>query len=119
MMVGRMRADRFPGRGAERGKRAPAVTDDHLARDGVDAAIVGIVAERQHREGRDIAAAIEAQRAVAGTGHVERVGRRDVADALWLLETADPVQDSARREIDDADAVIAELGEEEAAMREG
>src|SRR6185437_10891440 len=84
----------------------------------VDAHIVRIVAELDAAARREILAAIEVNRAVARIGDIERVSRRKVADALRLREADDAMNHRAGLEVDDADAVIAKLGDEEALTRE-
>ena len=76
----------------------------------VDPHIVGVVAELDAPDRREIVAAQYAHRAVAGIRHIDAVGKRDVGDTLRLAQAGDRAQHLARCQIDHAQAVVAELG---------
>ena len=105
-------------RRVDRGKRAAAIADPDAIMRLVDADIVGVVAERDAAARREIRAAIKLHRAVAGIGDIERIGAREIADALRLFQPGHAVHNRPRREIDDTDTVVAELGDEKPPARE-
>ena len=70
-------------------------------------------------DGTQRLAAKQPHRAVATDCDIDRVGGRDVADALRLLQAVNPVNSEFPcLEVDDADAVIAKLGDEQPLSRE-
>ena len=95
--------------------RQGAVTVAHHDLTGawVEAHVVGVVAELGDAEQRQVGTGVALQGAVAGAGDVDGVQFGRVADALRLLEAADPVDDLALRQVDDAQAAVAELGNEQ------
>ena len=102
----------MPDAARDQGKGAIAVTNDHAASRGIDTDVVGIVTEPERIERGKLSAFEAVNHAVAGIGHEDRVGGRDVGHALRLSEPIDPAQDFACSEIQDAQAVVAELGHE-------
>src|SRR5215469_11880099 len=95
-------------------KRTLAVTDQYALARCVDALIVGIVTEFDPLDRGQILARQHLHRAVTGIRHKHPVGKRDIRYALRLAQTGDPAQYFARRQIDHAEAVVAELGDEQA-----
>ncbi len=106
------------GRGVDHRERAAAIADIDAVRRRVDADVVGIVLEVDASGGRELGAAEEGDGAVPGIGDIERVGRRNIADALRLAQSFDPAQQGACFQIDHAEAVIAQLGDEQPLARE-
>jgi hypothetical protein len=104
---------RLAGRGLYQGERAVAVADHHATGLGVEADVVGVGAKLDSVEWREFGALEAVDQAVAAVGHVDRIGSRIVGDALRLIEFADPAQELARSKIDYAQAVVAELGDEQ------
>ena len=91
-------------------QRTLAVTHQHSVARGVYPHIVGIVTELDAPDRGQILAPQHAHRAVTGIRHKYAVGKRDIRNALRLAQTGDPAQHLARRQIDHAEAVVAELG---------
>ena len=98
--------------------RARAVADQHAVDAGIDADVVGVRAEIEPAGLAVLRAVVEAHRAVARIGDEQEIERRQVADALRVAQPADAVHHLARRDVDHADAVVAELGDEQPMMRE-
>jgi hypothetical protein len=49
---------------------------------------------------------------IAAVGHIDRISGGIICDALRLIEAADPAEELARSQIHDAQAIVAELGDE-------
>ena len=93
-------------------ERAVAVTDEHTIARGVHLHIVGIVAELDAADRRQIVAAQHPHRAVAAIRHKDAVGGGDVRNTLRLAEAGDCAHLNGRQ-IDDPQAVVAELGDKQ------
>src|SRR5262245_2570774 len=89
---------------------AIAVADEHVTGHGIDANIVGIIGQIELSHRLVIIAAEQQHRTVTGIGDKYHVARRYIADTLWFLQAGNDVPYLARVQIDDRDAVIAELG---------
>ncbi len=89
-----------------------AITDDDLSRTRIDPGIVGIAFQIQDTQLGEVAAAIKMHGPVIGICDNDRIGSRDIGNALWRLESANPVEASPRGKVDHIDAVVAKLGHE-------
>src|SRR5262245_2316434 len=92
---------------------AIAVTDEHVTGHRLDANVVGIIAQIESSHRLVILASEQQHRTVTGIGDKNHVARRYIADTLRFLQSGNDVPYLARVQIDDRDAVIAELGNEE------
>ena len=81
---------------------------------GIDADIVCIAAQLNSSRRLVVASFKQSYRTVSGIGDIEHIGRRLVADALRLLQPWNPADHSAISEIDNANTVIAQFGNEQA-----
>jgi hypothetical protein len=79
----------------------------------VDADIVGVITQFDAAELSEIVSPQDANGTIAGTGHIHSVTRWLETNALWLLKTGQGVTQCTFDEIDDADGVVAELGNEQ------
>src|SRR5262249_10746262 len=96
---------------------AAAIADQNAISRGIEANVVGIAAQLYPPGRRVIGAVKELHRAIARIGDIDRIRRRHVADALWLCQAADRADNFAFPDIDDAEAVVAELGHEKTRSR--
>ncbi len=71
-------------------------------------------AEHNRAGGRQRRAAVEADRAVTATGDGDQVGLRRVADTLRLAQPGNPLGLPPGGEVDDIEAIVADLGDEKA-----
>src|SRR5262245_13195017 len=93
---------------------AIAVADEHVTGHRIDANIVGVIAQIESSHWLVVLASEQQHRTVTGIGDKNRVARRYIADTLRFLQSSNDVPYLARIQIDDRDAVVAELGNEEA-----
>src|SRR5215204_5984098 len=98
----------------DEGERPVSVADNDLPGPRTDANVVGVFSELQRRYRRKIAAPVEPQRAVPAARAEERVRARLIRDPLGFLQARDGAALLAGIEVDDADRVVAELGDEQA-----
>src|SRR5215472_5721914 len=94
-------------------ERTLAIAHQHPLARGLHAHIVGIVTEFDAPDRGQVLGAQHAHRTVTGIRHKYAVGKRDIRNALRLVQTANPMEHLARRQIDDAQAVVAELRNEQ------
>jgi hypothetical protein len=104
---------RRPAGRVDHRQRAATIADDDLLRRLVHPDVVRIVAELDPSVGRVVRPLKEPQRPVAPVGDEQRVARRQIADPLRLLHPGEAAYQLASLEIDDTDAVVAELGDEQ------
>ena len=104
---------RLAGRRVDQGEHAVAVADHHAAGLGVEADVVGIGAELDGLERREFGALEAMDRSIAAVGDEDRIGGGIIGNALRLIELADPAQHFACSKIHDAQAIVAELGDEQ------
>ena len=104
----------LPARRVDHRQRAGAVAHQHAAALRVDPHIVGVAAELDARDRRQILARQYPHRAIAGIRNIDAVGKRDVGDTLRLAEPGERAQHFAGLKVDHPQAVVAELGDEEA-----
>src|SRR5580700_10977382 len=79
---------------------------------------VRIAAEFEFSRGLVVVPVKQVYRTVSGVGDVERIGRGFVADALWFLQSRNPVDHLSICEIDNSNAVITQFGNEQTLPRE-
>src|SRR5262249_40823104 len=91
------------------GERAITVADEYVAGLGIDANIIGIIAEIEPSHRLVILASEQQHRTVPGVRDKNHVARWCIADTLRLLQSGDDVAYLARIQIDDRDAIVAEL----------
>ncbi len=114
-MMGQFRIGHdLAGLGIDRGYSAAAIPDQHVVRPGIDTDIVGVVIERDLPMRRKIRALIEIDGAGIPRRDVQRIGRGDIAETLRLLLVLQVPDQLSHLEVDDADSVVAELGDEKA-----
>ena len=97
----------------DRRKRALAVTHKDPVARRVHPDIIGIVAELDASDRCKIIATQHPHRAVAGIRHIDAVCKRDIGNTLWLAQVGDPAQHLAGRQIDHAQAIVAEFSNEQ------
>ena len=104
--------------GVDDGQAAIAISDQNLIGGAVHADIVGVLAKID-LPGRGIIRSREnAHRSIARVCDVKRIRRRQVSDALWLLQSPHRSNDLFVLEVDDPDGVVAEFGNEEPLPRQ-
>ena len=91
-----------------------AVSDEDAMGCGIDADIVCIAAQLNSSRRLVVVSFKQSYRTVSGIGDIEHIGRRLVADALRLLQPWNPANHPSICEIDNANAVIAQFGNEQA-----
>jgi len=91
------------------GERSVCVTYPDLVGGALDPDVVGIIPKLDLSHGREIRPVKQPHGSVPCIRHDDRIGRGLVADALRLLQARQGLQDSAARQIDDADGVVAEF----------
>jgi hypothetical protein len=94
-------------------ERPLAIADQHPLVRGLHAHIVGIVTQLESPGRGQILASQHSHRTITGIRHHYAVRKRDIRNALRLAQASDPAQYLARRQINHADTVIAELGNKE------
>jgi hypothetical protein len=104
---------RLAGGCIDQGKGAVAVADHHAAGLGVEADVVGVGAKLDRLERRELGAREAVNQAIAAVRNVDRIGGRIIGDALRLIEFADPAQELACGKIHHAQAIVAQLRDEQ------
>jgi hypothetical protein len=99
-------------------KRAGSKSDDQTSCPRIQANVVGIVTQIDPAGRREIGRMEEPDGAIAPTGDGKEIDARDKGNALLLLESSEPADHAAGREVDDIDGVIAELGHRQMAAPE-
>ena len=113
-----MSAIRWRSLGVDDGQAAIAISDQNLIGGAVHADIVGVLAKID-LPGRGIIRSREnAHRSIARVCDVKRIRRRQVSDALWLLQSPHRSNDLFVLEVDDPDGVVAKFGNEEPLPRQ-
>ncbi|MDQ2802898.1 MAG: hypothetical protein M3Y41_09520 [Pseudomonadota bacterium] len=94
-------------------KTAAAVADDHVAGPGIDADVIGVIAQRDRAHRSQILRPEHAHAAIPGIGddHQVRFGR--VSNALGLAQSGKATDDARGYKVDNVDGVVPELGDEE------
>ena len=106
--------DLASGRGIDLGQRPTAISDEDAIGLRINANIVRVARRARFvRWTCKLSSIKQPHGAVAGVGHIERVGRRFVADALGFLQSRNPVDHLTIGEIDNSNAVVAKLGDKE------
>jgi hypothetical protein len=95
-------------------ERSIAVANDDPFGGRVDADIVSIAAKRDSSGALVVVSVKRLHGSVPSVGHEQRVRRWLIAHALGLSQTCDRAQHVAAGDVNDADAVIAELSDKEA-----
>src|SRR5262245_30178505 len=90
-----------------------SISDEDVVGGAIDPDVIGVVAEVDLPGRSVVRAAKNPNNSVARIRHIERVCRWHVAHALWLTQSADGMNELAAFQVEDSDAVIAELGHEE------
>src|SRR5262249_19861407 len=79
----------------------------------VEAQVVGIIAYNDRFQCPILPSLEHPQRPVATVGNEQSIGRRNIGQSLRTFKTRDHMNDFARSEINDADAVNFQLGKEQ------
>jgi hypothetical protein len=94
-------------------ERAVSIANQQTAGGGVETNIVGVATKLDRSSERVILAAKQSHGSIARVGDIDDICRWRVADALGLCESCDPVHRPVFFEVDDTNAVVAELGYQE------
>jgi hypothetical protein len=101
------------GRRIDDGQRPAAISDEDSLSCGINANVVGVQAQLNLSRGLVVVPFEQSHRAVVGVGDVQHIGRGLVADALWFLQSWNPVDQFATWEIDNSDGIVAQFGNEQ------
>src|SRR6185295_20079139 len=91
------------------GDAAVAIADEDAVVAWIDAHVVGVVAEIDHRARPKIAAVVTPDNAVAAAGDDHPVVEAVVGDALRLIESRNAMHDLPCRQIDDVDGSVTQF----------
>src|SRR5215468_6794945 len=90
-------------------KRTLAIAHQHPVAGRIYAHIVGIVTELDAPDRGQVLAPQDMHRTITGVRYKYAIYKGDILNALRLAQIGDPTQHFARCQIDDAEAVVAEL----------
>src|SRR5260370_26135023 len=95
------------------GERALAITYEYPLPGIVDSDVIGIIAEINPRHERQVFRSQYPHRSIPSVRDVDRIGRRFVGDALGLLCAEHSALHLACSEVDDANGVVTQFGNEQ------
>src|SRR5262249_13888287 len=98
----------------EYGQPAAAVAHEYFARSTVDPNVVGVVAKIGAAGCGEICSLVALHGSVTGAGDVNGIRGREVGHPLRQVQPGDPMHDRALIGVEDRDAVVAKLRDDEA-----
>src|SRR6266480_2206653 len=102
----------------DHGECAPAVTDEDLMGRRIDADVVGIIAKIDTANRVVVFTLEQPHRTVSGIRDIERIRGFVITDALRLSQAGYSADELTIPQVDHSDAVVAELGHEQALSSE-